>query len=244
MRLVPIRSELTRILNVTTKATSWTVSIPEGMLEKPIKRPVGSEPIYWLYIACGNQNAIVAADTIFQYDDGEDSYDIVTLEELIDAGRAYMVDSDYGALVAIPESYLTNKLVVDFGEGEATGSVWLLKKVPAMEGYSPESFGHYYVSRQLDTYQLAPNTPMKISAPAAVGTEEPVYLYVSGAVNLDIQTHDGLEISYTVTAGLYLDIPYVAAPAGFAKLLKYAKSFTLSATNATTVRIDFPVLSN
>ncbi len=255
MKLVPTKRFTKRLLNVTEAAQEWTVEIgdiPNLPLSQygGIKRPVGSAPLYWLYVVLDSASNSLLTGT-FQYYDGTSSYTIISATQIIwrNSEHGY-VDNTVNPsemVVAIPETLLVNRFYVDFGEGnDRTGSAWLMAQAPAFEGCNPESFGHYYITRHLTTLTIPDGESVTFDMPTGTCFEEPMYLCLSGSLDISATTNDGNTLPSTpttITSGFYSDTAKDATP--ILKFFKYAESITFTNSNggSVTVKIDLPVLS-
>jgi hypothetical protein len=241
MKLTPVIREAKRILQVTSKSDSWSahVTIPRNF-----KRPLGSRPLYWLYISA-NKTLDDLAESYFL--DGAGNT-IITFEELVNLNLAFIYNTSAAtAKVALPETLLLDQVKIVFA-AEATGSVFLLREVPALEGYSPESFGHYYITRHLVTLD-ANHTELDLRR-YTLCWEDYVFVQVNGAGGMTLYDDDNnIMYSATLTSGLYSDM--IAASSTSIGLthvamgaLKYASRIAVSnITGTESVVLDLPVLS-
>jgi len=239
MKLTPVIREAKRIL--TTESDTWIahVTIPRNF-----KRPLGSRPLYWLYIRASKTLDDLAESCFL---DGAENT-IITFEELVNLNLAFIYNTSAAtAKVALPETLLLDQVKIVFA-AKAAGSVFLLREVPALEGYSPESFGHYYITRHLVTLD-ANHTELDLRR-YTLCWEDYVFVQVNGAGGMTLYDDDNNTMyTATLTSGLYSDmiaagstnmgVTHVAMGA-----LKYAARIAVSnITGTESVVLDLPVLS-
>jgi len=182
MKLTPVIREAKRILQVTTESNLWAayVTIPRNF-----KRPLGSRPLYWLYISANKTLDTDLTKSVF-FDGAGNT--IINFKELVDLNLAFIYNTSAATVkVALPETLFLDQVKIVFA-ADAIGSVFLLREVPALEGYSPESFGHYYITRHLVTLD-ANHTELDLRR-YTLCWEDYVFVQVNGAGTITLHDDD------------------------------------------------------
>lgn len=224
---------------IVTGATGQTLDVDiSGVFPTTIKHPVGSGYLIWLYIESGQ--TLDTSNTKLQYDDGTAKYDFSDLTTW-----GHYTSTGHGThTIALPFTHLVNHLYLALTAPATSINITGMYKFPALEGYSPESFGAYYVTRSLDTFTVPAGGSYTWSVPQNLDSDETVCLYVSGSVDITVKFFDNTTTTaVTLTAGLYSDF----STSGLSEIgaLKYAKEVTFSNSGGSgvTVRLDYPGLS-
>ena len=242
MKLTPVIREAKVILRVTSASDSWAADVT---IPRNFKRPLGSRPLYWLYIRATKTLDTDLTKSYFL--DGVGNT-IITFKELVNLNLAFIYNTSAATVrVALPETLFLDKVKIVLAAG-GTGSVFLLREVPALEGYSPESFGHYYITRHLVTLD-ANHTELDLRR-YTLCWEDYVFVQVNGAGGITLyDDNNNTMYSATFTSGLYSDM--IAASSTSMTLthvamgaLKYAARIRANGiTGSETVKLDLPVLS-